>query len=178
MNLHNLIPVIKDCFIIITLVLLVLAVLQIKKLKKTISAQTQRRLIPQLALDLVFVEDALDNGIYLKNESFFLAKDIKIDDAVFTMDEYGFKKDLTLKFGSVEFLKPQEKIRLNFKVYDKEHYLDEVTQKIFPHLPFIPMNVTASFLNIENVKLMAVFVKKKDNFFTERTEPLEEATKS
>ena len=62
MNLHNFIPVIKDWFIIITLVLLVLAVLQIKKLKQTISQQTQRRLIPQLGLDLVFGEDSQNNG--------------------------------------------------------------------------------------------------------------------
>ena len=177
MGLHNLIPIIKDCLIIITLVLLILAVLQIKKLKKTISQQTQRRLIPQLALDLVFVEDSRNNGIFLKNESFFLAKDIMMDDAVFTMDEYGFKKDLTLKFEGVEFLKPQETVRLNFKVFDKGHFLDEVTQKILPHLPFIPMNVTACFLNIENVKFRVVFVKKKENFYTESTEPLQESLK-
>jgi len=46
-------------------------------------------------------------GFHLKNESFFLARDIKVEDLELTLDDFGFKKNLTLKFEDIGFLKPR-----------------------------------------------------------------------
>jgi len=161
---------IKDWFIVITVSILVMCILEIRRLKKSIVQQVHSRLIPQLILELVFDEEKDDKGLYLKNESFFLAKDIRVEDLELTLDDSGFKKSLILKFENIDFLKPKEGIKLKFGVFDRGHFLREVTEKIIPHLLTITFKVKVCYSNIENLNFCSEFVRKGGKFTTGKIE--------
>ncbi len=156
---------IKDWLIVITLFILFLCILKIRKLKKAIAQEVQRRLTPQLILELVFNPDNQDSGFYLKNESFFLAQDIQIEDVELNLDDYGFKLGVILRFEKVSFLRPQERIKLEFKALDKKaEYLPDVTERILPHLISLSFKVKIYYSNIEGLKFCAVLSKIREKF--------------
>lgn len=158
---------IKDGLIIISTLILVSCILQIRRLKKIIALETKKRLIPYLTLEL----DKKQHGIYAKNESFFLSKDIKIEDTEITLDDFGFKTNLILKFEGIDTLRPQERAQLKLKVFDKQgNFLSELTQKIILHLINTPFTVRIHLSNIENTKFCVTLTRRQQKFFIERIE--------
>jgi len=161
---------IKDGIIIITSTILVFSLLELRKLKRIISQQVHERLLPQLSIDLVCNPSLPEEmGLYLKNESSFLAKDILIEDLNLTLDDSGYRIGHLFKFELIDFLKPQEIVKLKFKVFDeKNQFLPEVTERIFPHLLSPVFRIKISCSNIENVKFCVLLSKKREKFFIER----------
>ena len=158
---------IKDWLILATSIILILCILEIRRLKKSIVRGVQKQLLPQLALEFNpgVSEDA---GFYLKNESFFIAREIQFEDVEFTLDDLGYKVGSILKFESIDSLKPQEKVKLKFKVFDLDKdFLPEATERILPHLIESCFKVKVNYSNLENLKFGVVFAKKKEKFYTE-----------
>ncbi len=161
----------KDWFILLTLSILMISLLEIRKLKKIISQEAQKRLIPQLTLDLILDPNIKKSGFYLKNDGLFLAREIKIEDLNLTLDDYGFKLNYILTFDMINSLKPQERIKLDFKTFDKKQTpLPEVTGMLIPHLINPVFKVTVFYTNIENIKFRLAFSKKREKFFVESLE--------
>jgi len=145
----------------VSLILLLVCLFRIRKLKKAISKDAPRRLLPFFSMDLALKSGAGKNGLYLGNESFFLARNIRIDDVGLTLDDSGYPLNVILKFAEVEWLKAKDRIKLNLKVFDKNgEYLSRLTDKIVPHIagPSFEMNVR--FENIEGARFNAHFLKK------------------
>jgi len=162
---------IKDWLIITASIILVFCILEIRKLKRSIAREIHRRLLPQLGLEFITDRDSPDAGLYLKNEGFFLAKDIRIEDVDPALEDFGLRMEYILKFGAVDFLKPRERVKLEFKVFDRNgEFLAEVTEKIIPHLIRASFRITIRYSNIENLKFRAVFLKKREKFYIERVE--------
>lgn len=159
---------IKDWLIIITLVILVFCILEIYRLRKSIAQEIHRRLTPQL----VFYIDTEAMAIFIKNESYFLARDIKIEETNVIIEDYGFKKRITLRFQPVDSLKPQEEAHLKFKVFDKQQELPEnVVTTMVAHLASISFRLKVNYSNIENFMFTAVIVKKGKKFYTKEINP-------
>ncbi|MCX5702118.1 MAG: hypothetical protein NTW64_03965 [Candidatus Omnitrophica bacterium] len=151
---------IKDWLIIIASFILIFSILEIRKLKKNISHEIHKRILPQLNLEIILDANIQNSGIYLRNESFFIARDIKLDNLEIVMDDLGYKYTLILKFEGVDSLRAQEKVKLKFQVFDKNLIpLPEVTERIIPHLTGMPFKMELSYSNIENVKSHVVFSK-------------------
>ena len=159
---------IKDWLIVVTTIILALCILEIRRLKKSIVQEVQKRLLPQLALEFNSDTNSDDAGFYLKNESFFIAREIQFEDVEFTLDDLGYKVSSILKFEGIDSLKPQEKIKLKFKVFDRDNsFLPEVTERIIPHLIDPSFKIGVNYSNIENLKSRVVFAKKKEKFYRE-----------
>lgn len=159
---------IKDILIAVTLLILGICILEIHKLKKSISEQVQKRLTPQLILNFIFNLGDKNSGFYLTNESFFLAKSIKIEDVKMVLDDFGFKKTIILRFNEIDYLKPNEEKKLNFKVFDKNLApLDEISDKLLPHLIQASFKVKIYYANIEDIPLYVIFTRMKGKFILE-----------
>jgi len=164
---------IKDWLIVAALFILAFCVLEVRKLKKIIAETVRKQLIPQLLLELSFDKPGEDAGFYLKNESFFLAQDIQVEELEITLDDFGFKRKFNLQFESVDFLKAQDRIKLKFKVFVDSQFSREITEKIIPHLISPDFNVRVRYSNIEGLKFYVTFFKKRGRFHTERIESLQ-----
>ncbi|HRZ14264.1 MAG TPA: hypothetical protein P5110_02030 [Candidatus Omnitrophota bacterium] len=156
----------KDWVIVFSSTILVACLLDIQRLKKAIIQEVQRKFIPQLFLEM----NETDSCFYLSNNSIFMAQNVVIEEVLLHMDEYGFGKKLTLKFDPLPPLRPKEKIRLQFKVYDKEFFLQEVTDKIFLHLVPASFKVKINYSNIENLAFSVTFAKEADKIHSEGIE--------
>lgn len=162
---------IKDWFILATLFILLLCILEIRRLKKAIVRDIKKRLTPQLNCELVLDTYVEKTGLYLKNESFFLTRSIKVEDIDLTLTDFGFKINLTLKFEEIDSLRAQEKTKLKLKVFDKDQtFCPDLTETIFPHLISPSFKIKIFYSNIEGVKFYTVFSKKREKFYIERTE--------
>jgi len=162
---------IKDLLIIAASIILVGCIRQIRKLKRSIAQEIHRRLLPQLSLEFISDKDNPQAGLHLKNESFFLAKEIRIEDVDLSLEDFGLKIEYILRFEPVDFLKPQERVKLKFGVFDRSGQpLAEITEKIIPHLVRASFRIVVRYSNIENLKFRVVFLKKRDKFFAERVE--------
>ncbi|MFH1355411.1 MAG: hypothetical protein ABIH19_04615 [Candidatus Omnitrophota bacterium] len=162
---------IKDWLIVTTLVILFFSVLRIRKLKKTVSQEVKKRLFPQLTLELNLNPDIDKMGFFLCNQGFFLVREIYVEDIEVTLTDQGFLQGFILKFNKIDFLKPKESVKLEFKVYNKDQeFLPRVTETMTPHLVTPSFKVRIHYSNIENLKLYAVFYKKGDKFFSESVE--------
>ena len=159
---------IKDWLIVLASIILIICILKIRKLKKTIAQEIHSRLLPQLSLELISDVDREKTGFYLENESFFLARDIEVEELKLDVEEYSFKKNIILKFESVDLLKPKERIKLKFRVFDRiQELFTEEPEKIIAHLISTFFKVKINYSNIEAIKFGVVFAKKRDKFYTE-----------
>jgi hypothetical protein len=180
MNILAGIPI-KDWLIIIASLIMVICIYEIRKLKKKISVEIHKRILPQLGLEIVLEANTQNSGLYLKNESFFLARDIQFEDIEVTLDDLGYTYSLIIKIEGVDSLRAQEIIKLKINVFDKNlSPLPDVTERIIPHLVGINFKVSLNFLNIENIKSHVVFSKTGKQFCIEssKTCPAEAANKS
>lgn len=159
---------IKDWIIAITLFILIFCILEIRKLKKSIEQEIHKRILPELVLEFISDKYAQDSGFYLKNESFFLARDIQIEDTELILDDFGYKVNFVLKFEGIDYIKPQEKVQLKFKVCDRNQILrPDITERIIPHLTAASFKVGIRYSNIENLRLYVIFSKKEGKIYTE-----------
>ena len=155
---------IKDWLIIAVSFILIICILQIRKLKKALILEIQKRLIPNLTLEI----DENELGIYIKNESFFLAQNIKIEDTELILDDYGFKFGVILKFEDVGALRSQERLKLKFKAFDKQqNFLADLTERIIPHLISTSFKVKIYLSNIENMKFCIALNRRQKKFNVE-----------
>src|SRR3989338_1603145 len=69
---------------------------------------------------LVVLLDTSDRCVYLHNDSYCCAKNIRIADIQLTVDS-GFKKIVTLKFYPFAMLRPGEKALMHYRVFDGKH---------------------------------------------------------
>ena len=161
----------KDWVIIIAMFALLLCLFEIRRLKKLLTQHTKRMLIPQLNCELLLDEDAKKSGIYLTNESYFLVRGIKFDDAAVTINDSGYNVGMILKFEEIETLRPQEKMKLKLKVFDKEGDLESrMTEVINLHLTNASFKIKIHYSNIEEKKFFAVFSKKGEKFYLQSTQ--------
>jgi len=152
---------IKDSLIGLSLVILLACILEIRKLRKVITQETRRRLLPFFRLELVLDDDIGRNGLYLENESFFLAKNIKIKDVDLFLDDLGYPLNVVLRFAGVEWLKAQERVKLDLQVFDqKGEFLPQINERIIPHLASPSFTIDVCYENVEGLKFIARFLKK------------------
>jgi len=150
----------KDGLLAVSLVVLLACLFKIRKLKDLISKDSPRRLLPFFSLELALKSGAGKNGFYLANESFFLAKNIKIEDLEIFLDDLGYPLNVVLRFAEVEWLKAKERVKLDLKVFDqKGEYLAQVTEKIIPHLAGPSFRINLRYENIEGAKFNTRFKK-------------------
>jgi len=158
-----------DPFIVILLAIAILLCLRkIKDLKSSLDAEHKSRSVPLIILDV----DPQDKILYLKNDSECFAKDIQISDLDVELS-YDFKKVLTIKFDKVDFLKPQQKTRLNYELYEKGHLIKiEVTDTLFAHLDRASFEINVRFSNLENTPFLMTVEKSKERFSLKEIRPL------
>ncbi|MFH1201995.1 MAG: hypothetical protein V1674_03795 [Candidatus Omnitrophota bacterium] len=162
----------KDWIILATLGILIWCIFEIKRLKKTVAQEVRSRLIPQLNLEI----DTNSRQLILKNESFFLAKDIRIEALEIILEDYGFKKHIGLRFNNIDALRPKEKIKLEFKAFDANQELPQsLVEKMILHLMGADFKVKIYYSNIENTKFCIGLVKKRDRMHIEGIEVLANA---
>ncbi len=166
MNIQLLGLTIKDWLIIITSTILVGALIEIRRLKKNLVEQVQRKFIPQLTVEI----DNRENCFYLENSSAFIAQAVTVEDAAVMLQDFGYKKQLTLRFETLGTIKPGEKRKLAFKVYDKDFFLADLTGKIFLHLSDAEFKLRIGFTSIEGLKFTALFAKQGTRFVSEGIE--------
>ncbi|MFC1708553.1 hypothetical protein ACFL2J_00640 [Candidatus Omnitrophota bacterium] len=163
----------KDLLIFLLLFTLILCIVRIIKLKKQLASEIYRRLHPQLHLELITYDENSDSepGFYIKNESFFLLKDIQIQDIITSITDSGFKQELVIKFDPIDFLKSKEKTKLIYRAFDKQNSLPaHIAEKIVPHLLNISFSIQIRYNTIEGRTFLASFLKKRNKFFEENIE--------
>jgi len=156
----------------IIIILLTFAVLlclrKIRDLKAALDAEHRSRSVPLLILDV----DPVERILYLKNDSGCFAKDIQINDLDVELS-YDFKKILTIKFEKVDFLKPLQKVRLNYSLYEKGHLIKiEVTDTLFAHLDRASFDIVIRYSNLENTPFVMTVEKSKERFFLKEIRPV------
>lgn len=165
---------IKDWLIGLSLIILLACVLEIHRLKKAIIQETRRRLLPFFKLELALDDDLGRRGFYLENESFFLAKDIKIKDVHLFLDDLGYPLNTILRFADVEWLKPHERVKLDLRVFDqKGDFLPQVSERIIPHLVSPAFTINVCYENVEGLKFSTNFLKRRDKFTSAEITTLE-----
>ncbi len=147
---------IKDWLIIITSTILAGSLIEIRRLKKNIVQQVQRKFIPQLSLTM----DEEQRCFWLENTSAFLAQQVGVEDTGVMLQDFGYRKQLTLRFDQPGLLKPGERVKLSFKVFDKDFFLADLSEKIFLHLIDADFRVRVGFTTIEGLRFTAGFVKE------------------
>ena len=164
----------KDLVIIILFIIIIACMLIIRRLKKQLAYEVYQRLHPQLSMELIDYTENEDHGIYIKNESFFLLKDIEVQDINPTLTDSGFTQKLVVKFDQIDFLKPKERIKLICKAFDKQNtFLPNITESIIPHLLNISFPVQIRCSTADGRSFLASFIKKRDKFYEERIEILQ-----
>ena len=165
---------VKD-WIIISLILSVLLCLvkirRLKKsiiqLKKTLLEENRKRIVPVLILE----SRAKHPGLYLKNDSDCMAKDIKIRDVLLTL-EYDFKKTIILKFDPIEVLGPSKAVKLHYSAFDGGHkvsYTD--ARNLLLHINRASFEVQIKYKNVEDIAFLTVIIKEKDAFHLKAVNP-------
>ena len=134
----------------------------IEELQRTLKEERQKRSMPMLTME---VNTERDHGVFLINDSYCYAKNIHLQNLDVVVD-YGFKKHITLKFGDVETLKPNGRVKLNYRVFDGEY--DVTTQdakNILNHFPDSPIEAHLSFENLEGAAFISTIIPG-DNGYT------------
>jgi len=160
----------KDWLIFATLVILVIALLQIRKLKKSLVQEVHKRLVPELMLEL----DLKEIGLFIKNESTMIAKEISIQDVDVDIEDFGYTMYFTLKFDIIEILRPNERIKLNFKaIHRGKEGPVRTPEGIIPHLTSASFRLIIDFYNIENLKFRAEFIRKLNKFVLDKLDAVQ-----
>jgi len=160
----------KDIIIVLLVFAVISAMMKIRTLKDTLEMEKRKRSMPLMALD---VNTTNDMGVFLVNDSYCYAKNIDIQDMDVVVD-YGFKKHITLKFPSVEMLKPSARARLDYRVFDGEYDITNTDSKnILNHFSDAPIEMRLRYRNIEDSPFEAVIGPERDHYITKEVTPLE-----
>lgn len=164
----------KDIIIVILLFIITAYILIIRRLKRQLAHETYPGLLPQLTMELINYTENDDYGIYIKNESFFLLRDVKIQDINPTLTDSGFRQELVVKFEQIDLLKPKERTKLTYRAFDKKNtLLPDATESILPHLLNISFPVQISCNTVDGRSFLVSLIKKRDKLYEERIEILQ-----
>jgi len=151
-------------------IMLINAGSKIKALRRLLEEERKKRTFPMLILRV----DKNELKAYLKNESYCYAKQIAIDDLDLTV-EYGFKKKLMLRFDTIPMLKPNQEIKLAYRVFDNEfdvtpHSPDSLVLQFHDN----PFTMHIGFENLENEKFRSTIVWQDSDYMVKEVRPLDE----
>lgn len=160
---------IKDWLLLAVIFILIGCLSNIRRLRKTISKIIQKNILPQLFLYM----DKKELFFCLKNEGFSVVRNIEIEDSGVTVQDAGYNLRFILKFDKMEFLQPKQEAKLKFRVFDEKNtFLPEPTERLFPHLLKPTFDIALACLDFEGRRYRFLFSKKEDNFYTKRIESL------
>jgi hypothetical protein len=150
---------------------LILSLFRIKNLNRRLEEEHRKRTLPLL----IFGVDSLETGLYLKNDSYCHARDIRIEDFTVIVD-YGFKKKLRLQFEPIEMLKAQGKVSLAFRVFDGPHEVMR-SDTILTHLLADSFEARLRYRNLENEEFISIVGREKKTFTIKQAGPAAEILK-
>ena len=166
--------VITSIIIIILIFVIERAFRKIKELEHTLAEEKRKRSMPLLTLE-VNTDD--DYGIFLINDSYCYAKNITISNLDVVVD-YGFKKHITLKFESLEMLKPNGQSKINYRVFDGDYDTTVNDAKnILNHFPDAPIEMHLHYENIEGAQFTSTIIPEKDQYVVKDVTPLNEESR-
>jgi len=161
----------KDIIIVLLIFAIIAAMMKIRKLKNVLALEKRKRSMPLMTLE---VDTDKDLAVYLINDSYCYAKNIDIDDLDVVVD-YGFKKHITLKFPSLDLLKPSARIKLDYRVFDGEYDITSTDSKnILNHFSDAPIEMRLRYRNIEDSAFQATIGPEKNHYITKEVIALEE----
>ncbi|RJP27191.1 MAG: hypothetical protein C4533_08265 [Candidatus Omnitrophota bacterium] len=163
----------KDWSLVLAALIIILCLLEIERLRALFEIELKKRLVPQLGMELITDSKVGDNGFFLKNESFLIARNIRFDPVFWEMSDLGFPVKLILKFAGIDFIRSNEKVKIDFEILDEDKKpRPEITDKVLPHLIRPSFKVRVHYSNIEDIAFNAVFDKKRNKFLLEKIETL------
>lgn len=161
---------IKDIIIALLIFGIVWAVLKIRTLKTALGQEKRKRSMPLISLE-VNTDD--DLGAFLINDSYCYAKNINIDNLNVVVD-YGFKKNITLKFASLDLLKPNQRSKLSYRVFDDEYDVTTTDSlNILNHFSDAPVEMRLRYENIEGEPFAATITSIKNKYVIKNVTPLQ-----
>jgi len=150
----------KDIIIIILGLALFICLLKIRRLRKNLVSEIRQKLIPVITTEI----NPRKSGMFLKNEGTCYAKDVQLDDISCLLD-YDFKKNVTLKFDRVGFIKPGEKVKLGVRVFDGQYEIPErEAESLFGVLSKSSFEARLTCANIEDSRYTIILLRDKDHF--------------
>jgi len=143
---------------------------KIKVLRALIDKERKKRTFPLL----IFRVDQENLKSYLKNESYCYAKHVIIDDLNLTV-EYGFKKNLLLRFDPINLLKPNQELELSYRVFDNDFDVtpgspDSLVLQFHDN----PFTMNLRYENLEAEKFASTIVWDTDEYVVKEVHSLDE----
>jgi len=167
--IYNSLFLLKDIVIVLLLFATFQMFRKVKALEATLEQEKRKRSMPLITMELNTTDDL---GVFLLNDSYCYARNIKIEDLDVVID-YGFKKHITLKFDPLEMLKPSAKIKLNHRVFDDEYEITSTDSiNVLNHFSDSPINMRLRYENIEGGPFAATIVPEKDKYVIKEVTPL------
>ncbi|MCK5012683.1 MAG: hypothetical protein KAS66_02600 [Candidatus Omnitrophica bacterium] len=166
--------VLASIVIIVLIFFLERAFRKITELEHTLTEERRKRSMPMLTLE---VNTDTDYGVFLINDSYCYAKNIQITDLDVIVD-YGFKKHITLKFDPLEMLKPNGKIKMNYRVFDGDYDTTVNDAKnILNHIPDTPIEMHLRYENIEGGPFTSTIIPENDQYVVKEVTAIDEESR-
>lgn len=166
---------VKDWLLVLGALIILLCLLEIERLRALFELELKKRLVPQLNLELITDSKIGENGFFLKNEGFLIARNIKFDPVFWEMADLGFPVKLILKFADIDFIRSNEKIKIDFEIFDEDKKpRPDIADKVLFHLIRPSFKIKVNYSNIEDIAFSAVFDKKRTKFLLEKIETLKQ----
>ncbi len=157
----------KDLIIISLILALIFCIFKIFWLRRCMRKEMHKRLIPLLNLEINREELAL----YLKNESFCMAKNIRIDNVKVSL-KYDYAKTLLVQFQDIDSLNPAQKEKLKYRVFDGPRELHGViADNLVAHLLNASFQTRITCYNIENMRFQIIIEKENGHFNVKQARP-------
>lgn len=167
--LYDSVYFLKDIVIVLLLFALFQTYRKVKELEKTLKLEKHKRSMPLITMD-VNTDD--DLGVFLINDSYCYAKNIRAEDLDVVVD-YGFKKHITLKFTPVDILKPSGRTRLDYRVFDGEYDITQTDSKnILNHFQDAPIEMHLRYQNIEGNPFKATIASENNQYLIKDASPV------
>lgn len=143
---------------------------KIRELEEKLAEEKKKRSFPLLEFDV----DKNELEAYLFNNSYCYAKEITILDLNIVV-RMGFDKKLILKFDPINLLKPNQKVKLHFRVFDREYDITTGSSKsLLLQLTNQDFEMNLAFQNMEGQRFESSIIYDKENFILKEIKPLDE----
>jgi len=167
MELQPLLPFVQPALIILLLVTLVSSFAKIQELKTALVEEKNKRLLPVLAFGID--KDSVE--VTLFNDSQNAAKDVHIEDLVLDL-KYEHRKTVKIEFDPVDLLNPQQKISMNFKVFDNGFQMRNILPNtLVSHFLAASFEMVIHFRNMEDTAFREVLVKEGPKIYIQKVVP-------
>ncbi|HQP10987.1 MAG TPA: hypothetical protein PKV41_06355 [Candidatus Omnitrophota bacterium] len=171
---YNILFLLKDLVIVLLIFAVVGLVRKIRALQETLADERRKRSMPFLTVE---VNTENDFGVFLINDSYCYARNIRMDDLDVIVD-YGFKKHIRLKFDPLETLKPNGRSRLNYRVFDGEFDTTATdATNILNHFQDAPITMHLYFENLEGGPFASTIVAEKNQYIVKEVVPIKEESR-